>query len=279
MKIDAFFFLFTRASGKRPQPATVGAARCGAFFVFEQIGKFSEKETLEIDRRAETMGLLNWILNLIYPPRCAVCHALLQPGSRALCPACERSLPRTFGGGLRTGTAFSVCVSPLFYRDAVREAVIALKFHGKTSGVPLFGQWMADCIREHLADNFDVITWVPVSRRRLRSRGYDQAKLLAAVVSKQLEVPLVSALGKRADNPAQSGINDPQQRAENVRGVYAARKEVCAGKRILLIDDVITTGSTMESAALALRSVGAVSVVCCTLASTAVLEQEDVPVV
>jgi len=224
------------------------------------------------------MGLLNWILNLLYPPRCAVCHGLLQPGSRAVCPVCERTLPRTFSGGVRTGTAFSVCVSPLAYRDAVRDAVIALKFHGKTSGVPLFGQWMADCVRAHLADDFDLVTWVPISRKRLRSRGYDQAKLLARALANQLQVPLASTLVKRVDNPAQSGIDDPQQRADNVRGVYAA-SETCAGKRILLIDDVITTGSTLESAATALRNAGAVSVVCCTLACTASERESSAPVV
>lgn len=222
------------------------------------------------------MGLLNWILNLLYPPRCAVCHGLLQPGSRAVCPACGRALSRTFGG-VRTGTAFSVCVSPLSYRDAVRDAVIALKFHGKTSGVPLFGQRMAECVRENLADAYDFVTWVPISRKRLRSRGYDQAELLAKALADCLDAPLVRTLRKRADNPAQSGIANPQRRAENVRGVYTAVPEACAGKRVLLVDDVITTGSTLESAAQALRCAGAASVVCCTLACTADSEPECVP--
>lgn len=223
------------------------------------------------------MGLLNWILDLFYPPRCAVCHGLLHPGFPAVCPACESTLPRTYDGGLRTGTCFSVCVSPLFYRDAVRDAVIDLKFHGKTSGIPQFGIWMADCVRDNLDGEYDLVTWVPVSRKRLRSRGYDQAKLLARALAERLDAPLTKTLVKRVDNPAQSGIADPQARAENVRGVYVSvGPEKIAGKRILLVDDVITTGSTLEAAASALRHAGAASVVCCTLACAASLERDPV---
>lgn len=221
------------------------------------------------------MGLLKKMLDLLYPPRCAMCHRLLEADDSAICPACENAIHRTACGGARTGTQFSVCVSPLYYQDAVRDAVIHLKFHGMTSGIPLFGRWMADCVQEHLADCYDLITWTPVSRKRLRRRGYDQARLLAKAATQCLKKPLVSTLVKRVHTPAQSGISDPAQRAENVRDVYTVVPDTVKGKRVLLIDDVITTGATLESAAAALRKAGAVSVVCCTLACTSFSEEKQ----
>jgi competence protein ComFC len=255
--------------------ATPGAA-LRRFFVFEQFGKFSKKYDSEIDRRTKTMGLLNKILDLLYPPRCVMCHGLLEPDFSLICPTCEKAIHHTCNGGARTGIRFSVCVSPVYYQDVVRDAVIHLKFHGKTAGVPLFASWMAACVQENLANCYDLVTWVPVSRRRLRKRGYDQARLLAEAMAAQLEKPLVRTLVKRVHNPAQSGIADSVQRAENVRNVYAlADPRQIAGKRILLVDDVITTGATLESSASVLKDAGAVSVLCCTLACTTFSEQKQ----
>lgn len=221
------------------------------------------------------MGLLDRMFDLLYPPCCAMCHSLLEPGSPAVCPACEKTIQRTFNGGVKTGVHFSVCVSPFYYQDAVRDAVIHLKFHGKTAGVPALGRWMAECVQENLADCYDIITWVPISRKRLRERGYDQAKLLAKSMANCLGQPLVSTLVKRVNTPAQSGIDDPLQRMENVRDVYAAAApERIAGKRVLLVDDVVTTGATLESGASVLQCAGAVSIVCCTLARTSFSEEK-----
>lgn len=108
---------------------------------------------------------------------------------------------------------------------------------------------------------------MPVSRKRLRKRGYDQAELLARTACRLWDTEPVRLLNKTADNPAQSGISDAAARRANVLGVY----ETCgdpAGKRVLLIDDICTTGATLSECARVLKDAGAESVVCAAVAKT-----------
>ena len=111
------------------------------------------------------------------------------------------------------------------------------------------------------------MTWVPVSRRRLRERGYDQAELLAQAAGRVWGVRPERLLEKVQDNPAQSGLESPEARRENVRNVYLALPDA-AGKRVLLIDDICTTGATLIECAQVLTQAGAAGVVCATAALT-----------
>ena len=108
-----------------------------------------------------------------------------------------------------------------------------------------------------------MVTWVPVSRRRLRSRGYDQARLLAESACRLWEVRPEQLLQKITDNPAQSGLTEEAARRANVLGVYeAAEPERIQGCRILLVDDICTTGATLAECARTLRDAGAADVMC-----------------
>jgi ComF family protein len=103
----------------------------------------------------------------------------------------------------------------------------------------------------------DVIVPIPLHRSRLRSRGYNQAELLAGPVGARLEVPVRTNLLRRVvDSPSQAGAKDEAERARRVRGIFTADAGV-AGQHILLIDDVATTGSTINSAASTLLDAGA----------------------
>ena len=116
-------------------------------------------------------------------------------------------------------------------------------------------------------EGFDFITWVPVSAKRKRKRGYDQAEIVAQSVGRELGIKPTRLLKKLRDNPAQSGLQSEQRRA-NVLGVYAFTGETdLRGKRILLIDDVFTTGSTAEECARVLKSADASEVHCATVAA------------
>lgn len=211
------------------------------------------------------MPFLNDLLDLLYPPKCPFCGKLLEKGE-LLCPKCRRDLPRLSGmAGERTVELTRGCVCVLEYDDRVRKAIHEFKFHGKSARSGAFGTLIAQCVREHdLAA--DLVTWPPLSKRRLRERGYDQAQLLAEKVGRELGLPVARTMEKK-HRPAQSGLKGEAQRRANVLGAYTAiNAEAFRGKRVLLIDDVTTTGATLSECAKTLRLAGAEGVVCATLA-------------
>jgi predicted amidophosphoribosyltransferase len=105
---------------------------------------------------------------------------------------------------------------------------------------------------------YDCISWVPVSKKRLRKRGYDQVELIAKVAAEALGLPLVSTLYKFRDTPPQSSIRDFAKRRANVLGAYKPiAPETVSGKRVLLLDDVVTTGATASECARVLLTAGA----------------------
>lgn len=210
------------------------------------------------------MNLLEFLLNLLFPPKCPFCGRVLdRPG---ICLACEKDLPRFSGGeAVRRLEGGLPCASALRYEGAARQGILRYKFRGNDSAAEPFGALIAQCAAECFSGDFDTVTWAPVSRRRLRKRGYDQSELLARAACRLWSTAPVRLLEKRRDNPAQSGLDSARQRRENVRDVYRALPGA-AGRRILLVDDICTTGSTLTACAGALLEAGASSVVCCTLA-------------
>lgn len=211
--------------------------------------------------------MFSGLLDLLFPPRCAFCRKVLKTGERGICSKCEASIPRTAYGGEQGGEFFSACYSPLFYENEVRESVLRFKFKDLSSYADIYGRLISDCIRENLEGRYDIITWVPLSERRRKSRGYDQAMLLAMSAALKLDDVAVELLIKHTDVPAQSGMGDASKRRANISGVYkVSDEELVRDKRVLLIDDIITTGSTLSECAKTLRLCGAKEVLCCTLA-------------
>jgi predicted amidophosphoribosyltransferase len=132
------------------------------------------------------VGVLDKLLDLLFPPRCAFCHALLGPeDSGGMCKKCEKDLPYTSGSDINQKMQFlSGCAAPLYYEGDVRESLLRYKFGQCTGYAGVYAPLVAECAAENLGGQFDVISWVPLSRMRLRKRGYDQAYLLAAAVGK-----------------------------------------------------------------------------------------------
>ena len=125
---------------------------------------------------------------------------------------------------------------------------------------------MAKCIDENQI-SCDIITWVPLSRKRLRQRGYDQARLLATELSKKAGIECCRLLKKTRNNPAQSGTGGAEKRRANVSGVYTALSpEKITGKSILIVDDIVTTGATLSECGRMLLSAGAKEVKAVTVA-------------
>ncbi len=213
-------------------------------------------------------GLISGLLDLLFPPRCVFCHKLLGTGEREICASCVGELAWTEGAQAeQTGEFFSLCVSPLWYHGPVRDSFHRYKFKERTGYAKTYGRLMAQCVESHLAGRYDLITWVPLSTESLKKRGYDQAMLLAMATALELREVAAETLVKVRSTDAQSGLAEDGARRANVLGAYRVTDpELVAGRRILIIDDIITTGATISECARVLRTAGAADVVCATLA-------------
>ena len=165
------------------------------------------------------------------------------------------------------GKYFRCCYSVFYYKKDVATAVKKLKFSDKQLYGEAFGRLLAMKLLEEQV-SADVITWVPVSPKRKRKRGYDQAEEIAKAVGKELKIPVVALLRKVRHNAPQAQIRDHKDRRTNVSNVYTATDLVhIQNKRILLIDDVITSGATLDECSKILSKAGAETIVCGTFAT------------
>lgn len=213
------------------------------------------------------MKILDLIAHLLYPWKCVFCESVLKDTD--ICRECEEKLPYTVGDSAMQKFPFiDKCVSPLYYKDKVRASVHRYKFGGCSAYSRRYAALMSDCVENNLdCRSIDVISWIPLSKKRLRQRGYDQARLLAEEIAAKTGLPCRQLLQKVKNNSAQSLTRDAKQRRENVAGVYALDDGAdVSGLLILLVDDVVTTGATMSEAARILRKAGAKSVFGVTLA-------------
>lgn len=210
-------------------------------------------------------GWLDRLLNLLYPPKCPFCGALSPGGEVSLCPRCEQALP--WAEGTFSAQGFDSGVFVLYYEGAVRASLLRYKFGGCSGYAGVYGPLLAQRIAEGLGGRFDLISYVPVSRWRRATRGYDQSELLARAVARCYGAQPVVTLHKRRQNRTQSQLHSANARRANVSGVYTpVGPERFAGQRVLLIDDIVTTGATLSEAARTLRAAGAADVVCAALA-------------
>lgn len=212
------------------------------------------------------MKLFRRLLDLIYPPRCPFCGRVLNPGEEGLCSLCQTKLPWVEKPGKPVDFCEG-CLSPLWYREGVRRAVHSYKFRGGRDHGRLFAMLMTQALKDQWEDPVDVIVWVPLSRRHLRRRGYDQAEFLARRIGELTGVAVSPALTKLRETLTQSRQTGPSARRANVLGAYGiADPEAVEGKRVLLVDDVCTSGATLSECAACLLMAGAKSVVGLTFA-------------
>jgi ComF family protein len=194
------------------------------------------------------------MLDYLLPRRCAFCR---RPHPDGLCDSCREILPlreRPDAGGV---------IAPLYYRDMVRFALHRYKFRGISGYAGVFGALMAGAAHGVEAD---VVTWVPCGFGRRWTRGYDQSRLLAAIVARRLGLPAERLLSKTRPVKSQTKMKDDAARRRNVQGVFKTAGP-SQGKRILLIDDIYTSGATMDEAQRVLLSAGATGVIPCVLAT------------
>ena len=209
------------------------------------------------------MAIWDSVLDILFPPRCKFCGTLLDKSSLEPCRKCEKAdFWLTPVQAVAPGTEFSRCVCAVWYQDPLRTEISRFKFQNHPDHAKAYGPVLARQIRFFLPGAYDCITWVPVSQATLKKRGYDQARLLAEETAKALGTQTVPLLEKTKNNPAQSSLTDGRKRASNVAGVYKVPDpSLVKGQRVLLIDDILTTGATLEEAARTLRKAGASQIV------------------
>lgn len=208
------------------------------------------------------------LLQILYPPRCAFCHRILEHDDQ-ICSHCSASLPyRPKQKRTSKFPYIDTCITPMYYEGLVRDAMLRYKFYRVRGNADLFARMMLECFRQEFFGKIDVITWVPVSRRRLRKRGYDQSQLLAEALCKLSGHTPVKTLVKTRHNNPQSRQKTHAGRRANVIGAYRVTDVPLKGKSVLLIDDIVTTGSTISECAHVLRVAGAEKVFVLAFAKT-----------
>lgn len=212
--------------------------------------------------------LLDLFFDLLFPPKCMFCGTLMDTSEDVVCTEClhselpevERELPKV--------QFFEKTVATFWYEEPIIGAILRFKFHGMSSYGTQFGCWLAGTVKDKLDGRFDVISWVPCSSLRRWSRGFDQAELLAKSLAASLGMEAIPTLKKIKHNPKQSRTKGAARRKANVLGVYHAYEpQRFQGRRVLLIDDVLTTGATLSECGKTLLMSGSGELVCAVIAA------------
>lgn len=213
-------------------------------------------------------AVLDLILDLFFPPKCMLCGKLVESIRERVCQDCLLSELPEYEGSDPDVPYYAHAVATFRYEEPISDAIRRYKFQGMEAYAEQFAAWMAVTIRDKLTDRYDLISWAPCSWQRTWSRGYDQSELLAKRLAKELHVEAVRTLRKVKHTPKQSRTANAARRRANVLGVYRAYEpERFIGKRILMIDDVLTTGATLSECGKVLQMAGAGELVCAVLAS------------
>ena len=198
----------------------------------------------------------------IVPPQCLVCGVPfggLPSGHVAAPGPASNVIPRRCGSCQRRSPPFHYARAAVRYEDIAREAVHALKFGGRRALATPLGDLLAEIAPHELPEGPPhLVIPVPLHRRRERDRGFNQALLLAGRLGVAWGIPVRSdVLVRTVPTPPQTELSATARRA-NVRGAFALRRpEVVSGRHVVLVDDILTTGSTVSACARCLRDAGA----------------------
>ena len=223
---------------------------------------------------------LNAAADVVMPRVCPVCQQALDSDERWLCRECLSALPRTryeevefntmeqhFAGQvpIERATAYFFYEKSSPYSSILHD----IKYHG----IPAMGRWLTaravkDMESSHFFDGIDAVTAVPLHLSKLAHRGYNQSEYLARGIADALSIPYVESLKAIRPHATQTH-KGAMERWQNIQGNYALKNDAdqLAGKHILLVDDVITTGSTLTVCATLLKSIPNVTISLFTLAA------------
>jgi ComF family protein len=195
-------------------------------------------------------------LDLIFPPRCAGCGRV----DARWCERCQRELEALpVNLCIQSLPPLSASAATGIHEGILQHAVHALKYRRARDLAAPLGNRLAACL-DQLGWQIDLVIPVPLHTSRIRSRGYNQAHLLGGHMARLESLPCVpSALVRLRPTPPQVGLNR-EQRQKNMEDAFSADAALVAARRVLLVDDVQTTGATLQSCALAALDAGATAV-------------------
>lgn len=223
-------------------------------------------------------------LDMLYPRRCPVCHDIAVPGGSRICNVCREKLkpitgPRCFRCSkplkreeqeyckdCRKTRLFDQGIGNFPYGSVLQESLFKLKYGKRQEYGSFYGQIAAVYSREIIRNwGVEIIIPIPLHRKRMEKRGYNQAELIAEALGKTLCIPVDSRLMKRKVNTRPQKELDYRERKQNMKNAFFLKGEN-RYRRILLVDDIYTTGSTIEAAAELLKRNGAENVFFLTIA-------------
>lgn len=219
------------------------------------------------------------LLSVLFTKRCRFCESITDI-RKEVCEKCKNEI-FTIDGDIclkcgckkadctckgKAGYYMSVC-APYYYYGALKKAIGLLKFHNNKNMAETLAKDMAKTFQERYGElDFDICTFVPAHKKELKKRGYNQAQLIAKSLSKEIGVPFYEILEKNFETAPQHSLNQ-SMRSGNLLGAIGLKENTqtdITGKRILICDDVKTTGATLDECAKTLLINGAAEVRCIT---------------
>jgi competence protein ComFC len=213
--------------------------------------------------------LLKSLINFIFPPKCIFCNELLDNTAKInICLSCHERVP-FYSSVVRRDSLFpenggcDKFVCACYYSGMIKDAIIRYKFFNKSSYCETLALLLSKKIKEmtNIGD-FDIIMSVPLHKNKQNSRGYNQSLLISKYISKTFNIPDVSASLQRVKDTRSQSLLAKGQRYDNVKDAFKVKDaSKVKGRNILLIDDVLTTGSTLDECSRVLKQSGAKMVV------------------
>lgn len=215
------------------------------------------------------------LLSILFPRRCVLCRKILPDGVTELCFDCRKSAPfypystaNPPKSGKRKYPFLDSFNAVWYYEGDVRKSLLRYKFHNTPQLSVSYSSLLAKKLKREGPKDIQIITWVPVSRRRKFFRGYDQSQLIAEGIGRELGIPSVPLLQKVRNNIKQSRLHSAEARLANVSGAYHVISDhPFQGAKIILVDDILTTGATVQECAKILKLAGAGEVHCAAVAA------------
>ncbi len=215
------------------------------------------------------------ILGFIFPDSCLACGGQLDAPEKHLCALCLRAIA-TRSRAFLVAPDSALCeveAGPLVvwhvadFEGPARELIRALKYDGRTSIAGDLAALVAPHVRVAVPSGIDAVVPVPLHRTRRRERGFNQAELIALSLARLLDLPVIPGALVRARSTRSQARLGRREREVNVRGAFLGVRALTRGRRLLLLDDVVTTGATMRAARDALAEADASSVACLAVAA------------
>ena len=207
-----------------------------------------------------------WLYQLFYPQKCIFCGKVLGENETDLCRDCRLLAPEFPGSKIKL-SFLAQWTGLWYYKENVRQSLLRYKFYGRRNYAAAYGRLLAMKLQSTDTMAWDVLSWVPIAPLRRFLRGFDQSRLIAEAVARELGITPVQTLRKIKNTRPQSGLGNAAHRRANVLGAYeAVDPALWKDQRILLLDDVVTTGATASECAKTLLLAGAKEVKLATVA-------------